>query len=62
MMTKVYTNPKKGDRMRQQYVAPSLEVLGSLGGLTLATEEKELGPSNDGFYLRPGHKSLQNVS
>jgi hypothetical protein len=46
--------------MKKSYVAPSLEVLGSLSDLTLTV--KELGPANDGFYLRPGHKSLQNAS
>jgi len=50
--------------MEKDYVAPSLEVLGSLGDLTLATPEKEFGPHNDGFFLRIDHKkkSLQNAS
>jgi len=58
----VYTHMKIGAKMKQQYVAPSLEILGSLSDLTL--NEKEIGPTFDGTYLRLHGKkeTLQNVS
>jgi hypothetical protein len=48
--------------MKAQYVAPSIEVLGSLSELTLTgTREKEVGSPNDGDYLR-GVGGLTTVS
>jgi hypothetical protein len=44
--------------MKAQYVAPSIEVLGSLSELTL--REKEYGTPNDGDYLSKA--SLTTVS
>jgi hypothetical protein len=45
--------------MKSPYVAPSIEVLGSLSELTL--REKEIGTPSDGDYLR-GVGSLTTVS
>jgi len=50
--------------MKSQYVAPSIEVLGSLSELTLKNRIKALGNPNDGDYLgseTPGN-SLTTVS
>lgn len=45
--------------MKQKYVAPSIEVLGSLSELTL--RNKEFGTPNDGDFLY-GSASLSSVS
>jgi len=55
-MTLVYTDPKKGRKMKQQYVAPSLKVLGSLSDLTLKGKTTDTTP--DGFFFFPGHITL----
>ncbi len=57
MMTKVYTDWSHS--VKSKYVAPSIEVLGSLSELTL--REKEVGSPNDGDYLR-GVGGLTTVS
>ena len=50
-------HPKEAS-VKHEYVAPSIEVLGSLSELTL--REKEFGTPNDGDFL--GHESLATVS
>lgn len=50
-----------GVSVKAQYVAPSIEVLGSLSELTLTLREKEVGTPNDGDYLR-GVGGLTTVS
>jgi hypothetical protein len=54
----VYTD--RSDRVKTQYVAPSIEVLGSLSELTLRF--KEVGTPNDGDFLAKGGASLTTVS
>jgi len=53
------THPKEAAvTKKRKYVAPSIEVLGSLSELTL--REKEFGVPNDGDFL--SGKSLATVS
>jgi hypothetical protein len=62
-MTLVYTDTKKGRKMTQQYVAPSVKLLGSLSDLTLE-EGKVLGAPHDGKYFhgKLEHGPLTNGS
>jgi hypothetical protein len=52
MMTEVYTDGRGDGKMKNQYVAPSLKVLGSLGDLTLKGHKTKVrNEVPDGYFF-----------